>query len=77
MINQTGLKIVRIEIDDRRFEEVSGKADEILVSVTPKKHNMILVFKGGAHIDWPAFDFRGVHEIIFYRVHYEIRARSE
>lgn len=78
MVNQTGLKIVRIEIDGRRFEEVNDKLDQILIRVTPEKHDMIVVFKGGADIRWPAFDFKNVHEVIFYRTHeYEIRARSE
>lgn len=78
LINKTGLKIVRIEIAGRRFEEVTSKVDEILIRVTPEKHDMLIVFKGGADVRWPAFDFKNVHEVIFYRTHeYEIRARSE
>lgn len=78
MVNETGLKIVRIQIDKRTFEEVSGKVDEILVSVTPQKHDMVIFFKGGGSVKWPAFDFEDVHEVIFYRTHHhEIRARTE
>lgn len=78
MLNETGLKIVRIEISGRRFEEVTGKVDEILVHVSPEKHDMKIVFKGGGTVSWPEFDFKGVHEVIFYRTHHhEIRARTE
>lgn len=78
MVNETGIKMVRIVIDKRTFEEVSGKVDEILVNVTPQKHDMVIYFKGGGHVDWPQFDFEGIHEVIFYRTHHhEIRARAQ
>lgn len=78
MVNQTGVKIVRIEIDGRKFEEVNSKVDQILINVTPTKHDMVIYFKGGGDVRWPAFDFKGVHEVVFYRTHeYEIRAHPE
>ena len=77
LVNHTGLKIVRIEIGDRKFEDVNNKYDEILIDVIPEKHNMRIVFRGGGHIDWTNFDFRGIHEIIFERVDHSIRAHRE
>lgn len=65
LVNSTGLKVVRVKINDRTYEDIENKADKILVNVSPKKHHMELFFKGGAHIDWPGFNFYGIHEIIF------------
>jgi hypothetical protein len=67
LVNATGLKITRIIIGERTYEdvEIQNKADKILVNVTPKKHHLELYFRGGAHIDWPRFDFANVHEIVF------------
>lgn len=65
LVNATGLKIVRIIISERTYEDVETKADKILVSVSPKKHHMELIFKGGTRIDWRNFDFAGVHKITF------------
>lgn len=77
LINHTGLKIVRIQIGDRKLEEVNTKVEQFLVVVTPEKHDMRLTFKGGAHIDWPDFDFKGIHQIIFERVKNKINAHFE
>lgn len=65
LVNATGLKIIRVIISDRTYEDLATKADKVLVSVTPRKHNMELIFRGGTHIDWRNFDFSGVHEITF------------
>lgn len=77
LINHTGLKIVRIEIGDLKLEDVNNKSDQILVSVTPEKHDMHLVFKGGSKIDWADFDFKGVHRIVFERVKDKINAHFD
>lgn len=77
MVNETGLAVARIEIDTRRFETIHSNEEQILVSVTPAKHHLRIVFRGGAHVDWPAFDFRGVKEIIFERNKNKIEARAE
>lgn len=65
LINNTGLKIVRVIIGDRTYEDIATKAGKVLVSVTPKKHHLELVFRGGTHIDWFNFDFHDVHQITF------------
>lgn len=76
LVNHTGLYIARIEIGKLRIDEV--KADEkILVSVTPTRHHVRLVFRGGADVDWPRFDFRGVHEIFFERIQNHIDAHFQ
>lgn len=69
--NRTGLPIFRIEIGDRTLQgdiglgtSVNGK---ILVSVSPKVHNLRIVFRGGADVAWHHLDFRQIHEISFYR----------
>lgn len=77
MVNETGVKIVRIEIDGRKFEEVNSKVDQILIHVTPAKHDLVIFFKGGGDVRWPKFDFAGVHKVVFYRHDYEIRAHPE
>lgn len=77
MVNHTGLAVARIEIDSRRFETINSSEDQILVSVTPAKHHLKLVFRGGADVEWPKFDFKGVKEIIFERKKNKIEARAE
>lgn len=69
--NHTGLPIARIEIGDRTLQgdvgvgtSVDGK---ILVTVSPKIHNLRIVFRGGADVYWPHLDFRTIHEISFFR----------
>lgn len=65
LVNNTGLKVVRVIIGDKTYEDIATKADKVLVSVTPKKHHLELIFRGGTHIDWFNFDFRDVHQITF------------
>ena len=67
VINHTGLFISRIQIDERTFHELEN-TDKILIEVTPTRHHMTVVFKGGADVIWKHFEFRGVHELIFERV---------
>lgn len=77
LVNHTGLGLARVEIDKRRFETIHSNEEQILVSVTPEKHDLKLVFLGGADVDWPHFDFKGVHEIIFERKKNKIEAHAE
>lgn len=65
LVNATGLKVIRVVIADRTYEDLATKADKVMVTVTPKRHNMELVFRGGTHIDWPRFDFADIHQITF------------
>lgn len=65
LLNHTGLKIARVTIGERRYEDPADRQDKIFVSVTPRKHRMELLFRGGVLIDWPSFDFHNVHEIVF------------
>lgn len=65
LVNATGLKIVRVIIGDRTYEDIENKQDKLLVSVTPRKHHLELIFRGGTHIDWAHFDFAHVHQITF------------
>lgn len=65
LVNATGLKIVRVIVGDRTYEDIANKADKILIQVTPRKHHMELFFRGGAHIDWLHFDFAHVHQVTF------------
>lgn len=66
LINATGLKIIRITVGDKTYEDVATQGkDKILISVTPRKHHMELFFRGGVHIDWFNFDFRDIHQITF------------
>lgn len=74
LVNGTGLKIIRVVISGRTYEDVTYKGDKILVTVTPKKHHMELFFRGGAHIDWFNFDFRDIHQITFELVGNRISA---
>ena len=78
-LNQTGLPIARIEIGERKLEGSAGTnvSDKILINVTPGKHHLKVVFRGGADVDWAAFDFKGVREIIFERLQNKIQARIE
>jgi hypothetical protein len=67
LVNGTGLKITRVVIGERTYEDVQiqSKADKILINVSPRHHHMEIFFRGGAHFDWPDFDFRNVREIVF------------
>jgi hypothetical protein len=69
--NETGLPIARIEIDNYKIEATPGVPQhgggKILVSVSPTKHDLKVVFRGGAVVKWPHLDFSGVHEIYFQR----------
>jgi hypothetical protein len=65
LVNATGLKVVKVMIGDKAYEDIANKADKIFISVTPKRHHMELFFRGGVHIDWQNFDFRDVHQIVF------------
>lgn len=66
LINSTGLKVVRVMVGDRTYEDATfSKTDKIFISVTPKKHHLELFFRGGVHIDWFNFDFKDVHQITF------------
>jgi hypothetical protein len=76
LVNETGLDIARLEIDARNLHEMKNH-DKILVSVTPKRHHLHLVFRGGGDIDWPRFDFIGVHEIFFERDGVGFKARFQ
>lgn len=64
--NDTGLDIANVMIDSRSLHEMHPW-EKILISVTPEKHHLRLIFRGGGDIDWKHFDFRGVHEIWFVR----------
>lgn len=78
LVNDTGLYIARIEIDGKKYEAFDdGTTGKILMTITPQKHRLKLVFRGGADVEWPAIDFKHVHEIIFERVHNKIQARVE
>lgn len=77
LINSTGLKIVRVIISDRTYEDIENRQDKLLVHVSPRKHHLEIVLRGGARIDWPSFDFRGVHEIIFDLVGNRIAAHPK
>lgn len=77
LVNHTGLGLARVEIDSRRFETIHSNEEHILVSVTPTKHDLKLVFLGGAAVDWPDFDFKGVTEVIFERKKNKIEAHAQ
>lgn len=70
-VNDTGLAIARVEIDSRKLEAPpatgASQINKALISVTPARHDLKVVFRGGAEVKWPKFDFRGVHEIYFQR----------
>lgn len=79
-VNDTGLAVARIYIDSRIIEsnpnlpQHDGKA---LISVTPTRHDLKVVFRGGAEIKWPKFNFQGVHELWIQRNenNFEIRVQ--
>lgn len=76
LYNTTGIPIIRIEIGKKVFEG-SGAApitDLILVNVPPGTHHLKVVFRGGADVEWPAFDWRHIKEVIFKRDHNQITA---
>lgn len=77
--NRTGLPIARLEVGDRVYSGEGGLLTNgrILVSVTPHKHNLRIVFRGGADAVWQGLNFRGVHEITFFRDANRIEARVE
>lgn len=76
--NKTGLPIVRIEIGERRLEDGSGiSTGKILVSISPHKHHLRVVFRGGADVSFPHFEFKGVHEITFLREQNKIEAKVQ
>lgn len=79
LVNNTGLYIARIEIDGKRYEAFDDgtHSGKILMAITPTKHHLKLVFRGGADVEWPSIDFKHVHEITFERVHNKIQARVE
>jgi hypothetical protein len=77
LINATGLKIIRVIIADRTYEDIATKADKILISVTPKKHHLELVFRGGSRIDWYNFDFHDIHQITFDLVGNKVSAHPK
>lgn len=77
LVNATGLKVIRVVIADKTYEDLATKNDKVLISVTPKKHNMELVFRGGTHIDWPHFDFRDIHQITFELIGNRISAYTK
>jgi hypothetical protein len=65
LVNSTGLKITRVVIGERTYEDIANKQDRVFINVSPKRHNMEVYFRGGAHIDWPHFSFYNVREIVF------------
>lgn len=77
LVNDTDLQIARIEIDERKFEGDLRNVGKILINVTPAKHHLKIVFLGGADVDWPEFNFKGVREIVFERSGSKIEARVE
>lgn len=80
LVNNTGLTIARMEIDGRKYENWGtgqNAGNKVLMSITPGIHNLKLVFRGGSDVDWPRFDFKGVHEVFFERNQNHIVARIE
>ena len=79
LVNNTGLFIARLEIDGKKFEGWGEGSNhgKILMEITPKEHDLRVVFRGGASVDWPHFDFKGVHEVFFERKQNKIEARIE
>jgi hypothetical protein len=77
LVNDTGLAVARIEVDSQRFDTKDSSENQILISITPTKHDLKLVFRGGAIVEWPHFDFKAVREIIFERNKNQIEARAE
>jgi hypothetical protein len=77
LVNNTGLAVARFEVDSRRFDTKDSEETQVLISVTPTKHDLKLVFRGGAIVEWPHFDFKAVREIIFERKKNQIEAHAE
>ena len=76
--NRTGLPIARIEIGSRVLQGDTGTVNaKILVAVTPTRHHLRVVFRGGADVNWPHFNFKDVHEITFQREQNRIEARVQ
>lgn len=77
--NETGLTIARIEIGKTWLEGTAGANinDKILVRISPIIQHLRVVFRGGASVDWPRFNFSGVHEIILERTKNKFDARVE
>lgn len=76
LVNDTGLDIASVKIDDRNLHEMKVH-DKILISETPRAHHIHLLFRGGGDIDWPHFNFAGVHEIFFERDGVGFKARFQ
>lgn len=69
-VNDTGLAIARIYIDSRMIDSnpnLPTHAGKALISVTPTHHDLRIVFRGGAEIKWPRFNFQGIHELFIQR----------
>lgn len=81
LVNDTGLFIARLEIDGKKYEAFDDggptQPGKILMTITPTKHDLKLVFRGGGDVEWKHFDFKDVHEIFFERVHNKIQARVQ
>jgi hypothetical protein len=77
LVNNTGLAVARFEIDSRNFDTKDSEETQVLISVTPTEHDLKVVFRGGAVVEWPHFDFKGVREIIFERKKNQIEAHAE
>lgn len=77
--NHTGLPIARLEVGERVLAGEAGLLanGRILVSVSPHKHNLKIVFRGGADVVWQHLNFKGVHEITFFRDQNKIEARIQ
>lgn len=78
IVNRTGVPIARILIDDKVLEgNGTPVSEKVIINVSPEKHDLKIVFRGGGDALWPHFDFKGVHEIIFERIQNQINARVE
>lgn len=76
--NLTGLPIARLYVGERVLQSEGGLSNgPILVAVTPTKHTLRIVFRGGATVVWTHLDFKGVHAITFFRQQNKIEARVE
>lgn len=77
--NRTGLPIARLQIGERVLSGDTGLLTNgrILVNVSPHKHDLRIVFRGGADVVWTHLNFRGVHEITFMREANKIEARIQ
>lgn len=77
LVNHTGLAVARFKIGERTFDTLHSNESDVLVHVTPGKHDLKIVFRGGAQVEWPHFNFKGVREVIFERHTNQISARTE